>query len=337
MIKKNTYNFLIKKKDIFWSVKYFSFAIIAAFALSIAMYSVMLLVSEPAYVDEAIITTASTAIAKVEVTAEYISPMWSVFIFNTIAVFSAVIGTSLFSYIHPMMIGEIELRSKHPVYAHFSIILEKMMMPANRLIQKLVTIADKDFPSISAKTEDDTDSMWKNCGYENVDYHKFAYILPYTVPVMIILVNGFLIGILMAFFTFNGALTGFQIFGTKGILIGIIYNLIYFVISILPHGIIELPVILLAAALGYRFAFVQSHEVKNEDLFLGDTIEIAKKDVAQVIEITKNYMSSLYVRKMLVLMVCMLLLAAYIEIYVTLGIVETVMQALDTIIEAGLP
>jgi uncharacterized membrane protein SpoIIM required for sporulation len=333
MIKKKNYSFRLEKKNVFWSVKYFSFAIIVAFILSIAMYSVMLLVSEPAYVDEAIITTASAAVAKVEITAEYINPMWSLFIFNSIAVFSAVIGTSLFPFIHPMMIGEIELRSKHPVYAHCSIVIEKMMMPANRLIQKLVTIADRDFPSIRTKPEDDTDSMWKNCGYEKVDYHKFAYILPYTVPVMIILVNGFLIGILMAFFTFNGALTGFQIFGTKGILIGIIYNLIYFVISILPHGIIELPVILVAAALGYRFAFVQSHEVKNENLFLGDTIEIAKTDVAQVIEITKNYMSSLYVWKMLAIMIFMLLIAAYIEINVTGNVVESTMNLLDGFIE----
>lgn len=332
--------FLIQKRDILWSGKYFSFAIIAAFIISILMYSIMLLVSEPAHVDEAIITTASAAVAKVEVTADYINPMWSVFLFNSIAVFSVIIGTALFLFIHPMMIGEIELRSKHRIYANISIAMEKILMPFIKVVQRTVAFTDSDFPPINAEKEkenSESDSMWQYCGYGKSDYHKFAYMLPYTVPVMILLVNGFLLGILLAFFTFNGAITGFEIFGTKGILIGILYNLIYFFVSIIPHGIIELPAILVATALGYRFALIQSHEVKNQKLFLADSIETAKQDVAQILSITKEYLSSLYIWKMLALIICMLLLASYIEIYVTLGIVETVMQVLDTIIEAGLP
>ena len=105
-------------------------------------------------------------------------------------------------------------------------------MPINKLTHKLVAFVDKDFPSIMEKREvKELNSMWQYCGYGKTDYHKFAYILPYTVPAMIILVNGFLIGILLAFFTFNGAMTGYQIFGIKGITIGIFYNVVYFAVA----------------------------------------------------------------------------------------------------------
>jgi len=330
---KKQYCFLIKKKEIVWSAKYFSFAILIAFFLSILVYSVMFLISEPAHVDESIVVTASAAVAKVEITAEYINPVWSVFIFNSIAVLIAVIGSSLFIYVHPIMIGEIELRSRYLTYASISIAMEKILMPFNKLLQRSLTFIDSDFPGITTEKSNDSDSMWQYCGYEKSDYHKFAYMLPYTLPVMILLVNGFLLGILLAFFTFNGALTGFQIFGTKGILVGIIYNLAYFFISIIPHGIIELPAILLAAALGYRFAFIQSHEVKNKELFLGDNIKEAKQDVTRILDITKEYLSSLYIWKMLIIMISMLLVASYIEINMTGNIAEKTMIALDHLVE----
>ncbi|WP_406660294.1 stage II sporulation protein M [Methanolobus sp. ZRKC3] len=336
MIEKKHQQFRIKRKDIFWSARNFGLAIFTAFVFSMLMYSVMLLASQPAHVDEAIVSTASAAVAKVEITAEYISPMWSVFIFNSIAVFSAVIVTALFTFIHPMMIEEIKLRSRYRTYAYLSILIEKTLMPVNRLLQRSVAFADRDFAAINVEEGKDTDSIWQYCGYEKADYHKFSYMLPYTVPVMVLLANGFLMGILLAFFTFNGAITGFQLFGMKGIAAGSLYNISYFFISIIPHGIIEIPTILLAAALGYRFAFIQTHEVKNEKLFLGDSIESAKQDVAHILGITKEYISSIYVWKMIALMILMLLIAAYIEMHLTLRIVESVMAILDSLVEKGL-
>ena len=95
MIDEKNQHFSLKKKDVLWSVKYFIYAICTAFIISILMYSVMLLVSEPAHVDEAIITTASAAVAKVKVTSEYINPMWAIFLFNSIAAFGVIISVKL--------------------------------------------------------------------------------------------------------------------------------------------------------------------------------------------------------------------------------------------------
>ena len=164
---------------------------------------------------------------------------------------------------------------------------------------------------------------------EKYEYRMFSYILPYTVPLLILIVNGMLMGILLAFFTFNGAVTGFELFGDKGIVLGLLYNVVYFFISIIPHGIIEIPAILVAAAVGYHFAYIQAHDVIKCDFFTGDGTESLLKDTGYIFETTKEYLLSSYTWKMMVLIVLTLLLAAYIETYVTLGIVDKVMMAID--------
>ena len=116
---------------------------------------------------------------------------------------------------------------------------------------------------------DGTSSVWDLCVYTKNDYHMFAYILPYTIPVLILLVNGFLFGILLAFFVFNGAMSRYDIMGLQGMVIGVFYTFSFFVFSILPHGIIELPVLFLAASVGYKFAYVQSNAVADDGFFFG--------------------------------------------------------------------
>ena len=322
--------FQIKDKDLMWSAKTFTSSILISLVFSMILYTFMLAVSEPAPVSEAITSTASAATAKVVVTAEYINPMWAIFIFNSLAVFSASVGTGLFLLIHPLLVRDIELRTDNRVYSFFSVIFEKLLMPLNRLLQKIVSSRDQDFSALSKTGSEREGTIWQYCGYEKDDYRMFAYMLPHVVPLMILVVNGFLIGILLAFFIFNGAMTGFQLFGEKGIIVGLLYNVTYFFISIVPHGIIEIPVILLAAAVGRRFAYIQSHEVIDKELFLGDSIESLKNDVSNVMSTLKEYLNSRYLWKSFALMAIMLLIAAYIETYVTLRISENVMYLLDS-------
>jgi hypothetical protein len=327
-----SHSFSIRYKDLLWSAKTFSMSVVTAFVCSMVLYTFMFIIAEPAPVNEAIVSTATAATAKVVITAEYISPIWAIFIFNSIAALSATVGTGLFLIIHPLMASDIRLRPNNRIYASFSITFERILMPANRLLQKLAHRLDDDFPypEISDPAKE---GIWKYCGYTREDYRMFAYMLPYTIPFMIMIVNGLLMGILLAFFFFNGFLTGYELFGVKGILIGINYNLIYFFISIVPHGIIEIPAILLAAALGYRFARVQSLEVTGKGLFFGDSPESLKKDVSEVLATAKLYLTSRYLWKISAFIVMTLLAAAYIEAHLTSGIVDIVMKELDTIIE----
>lgn len=326
-------SFRISTKDIVWTTKIFMSAFLIAFVLGIIVYILTLTFAEPEPVSEAIMSTASAATAKVVVTANYISPMWAIFIFNSIAALSAIIGTGLFMYVHHMLIGDIAMRPKHPLYTRFSVAFEKMMMPAYLLLTRTTSMLDRDFPITRPKDYVKENTIWQYCGYGKEEYRMFSYILPFTVPLLILTVNGFLMGILLSFFTFTGAMVGYEIFGAKGIAIGLLYNAAYFFISIVPHGIIEIPAILVAAALGYRFAYVQAHDVINENLFNTGDLKTLKSDAAKVFASTRDFICSSYTWKMIALIILTLLIAAYIETYVTLDIVERVMQFLDTLIE----
>ncbi|WP_342303707.1 stage II sporulation protein M [Methanolobus sp. ZRKC5] len=326
---KNRNRFDISANDLKWSARVFMLSVASAFIIGIFAYILMLVFAEPEPVSEVIINTASAATAKVAVTSNYINPMWAIFIFNSIAASCAVVGTGLFMMVHQMLISDINIRPGHHLYARFSLFFEKMIMPVNMLLIKITSMVDKDFSSIKRNSEEKQGTIWQYCGYGKDEYRMFAYMIPYIVPLMILMVNGFLMGILLAFFTFNGAMTGFQLFGMKGILIGLFYNVIYFFISIVPHGIIEIPAILVAVALGYRFAHIQAHDVIDKELFNGNDIESLKEDSAYILATSKDYILSKYTWKMLGIIILTLLVAAYIETYVTLGIVDRVMQMLD--------
>ena len=337
--------FRIDIKDFLWSVKLFTASAIVACMLSIALYVVMTIFAEPQPVSTAIAATASAAMAKVEVGARYISPMWSIFMFNTIAIFTASFGTGFFSYIHNVFSGEFSFRSKHRIYAAISIKIDKLFTVFYRHIRHIASIFDPRFSEIKINVEErtgehtysdeETSSVWDLCGYTRDDYRMFAYILPYTVPVLILLVNGMLLGVLLAFFIFNGAMSGYEIMGLQGIVVGIFYTLSYFVFSILPHGIIELPVLFLAASLGYRFAYVQSKAVVDEGFFLDDDIESINRDVSRINSITAVYLKSGYLWGVFGVAVGLLLVAAYIEIYVTPEILECVMGVVESVLNGG--
>lgn len=331
---KDRTRFNISANDLKWSARVFMLSVASAFIIGIFAYILMLVFAEPEPVSEVIISTASAATAKVAVTSNYINPMWAIFIFNSIAVSCAIIGTGLFMLVHQMLISDIDMRAEHKLYARFSIFFERLIMPLNSLLIKITTIVDRDFSSIKRENQEKEGTIWQYCGYRKDEYRMFAYMIPYTVPLMIPMVNGFLMGILLAFFTFNGAMTGFQLFGMKGIAIGMFYNVIYFFISILPHGIIEIPAILVAVTLGYRFAYIQAHDVIDKELFNGNDIQSLKKDAAYIFGTTKDYIQSKYTWKMLGIIILTLLVAAYIETYVTLDIVDSVMQVLDSYVEA---
>ena len=323
----------IGMQDIRWTIRVFLLSVTIAFILSIVAYILTLTFAEPEPVSEVIISTASAATAKVEVTSNYIDPMWSIFIFNSIAATCAVIGTGLFMMVHNLLIVDIAMRPQHRIYARLSILFEMAMKPLYNLLIRMTAFVDSDFSSIRRSEQKKEGSIWDYCGYGKDEYRMFSYMLPYTVPLLILVVNGALMGILLAYFTFNGAMTGLDLLGTKGIVIGLLYNVTYFFISIIPHGIIEIPTILVAAALGYRFAHSQAHEVIDKDLFNQNDISGLKEDAAYTSAAVKGYILSGYTWKMLGMIILVLLVAAYIETYVTLGIMDSVMSMLDRYIE----
>lgn len=328
MSENKTPVFRISKNDIIWSVRTFVISALVAFMLSILLYATTFILTEPTFVDEAIISTATAATAKVAVTAKYISPLWALFIFNSIAALCASIGTPLFLLVHPMMLADIRFRETHSKYASIFIAFERLLMPLNRLLEKIVHRIDEKFP-YSEKDTSEKEGIWEYSGYTQAEYRMFAYMLPYTIPIMIVLVNGILMGILLAFFVFNGALDGYEMGGLKVVALGIGYTIIYFTISIIPHGIIEIPAILIAASLGYNFASTHATRVIDKGLFYGNTYESVKKDIDEVLADIRLYFSSGHVWKISATVVLMLLLAAHIEANITQDIVDNVMLWLE--------
>ncbi|MDF1533208.1 MAG: stage II sporulation protein M [Methanosarcinaceae archaeon] len=163
----------------------------------------------------------------------------------------------------------------------------------------------------------------------------FAYFLSYIVPVLMLIINGIILGIMLAFFVFNGAMSGYESMGMHGMVIGLFYTISYFVFSILPHGIIELPILFLAASLGYRFAHVQSEAIAKENFFMGDDIESINRDVSRINSMTSEYLKSRYLWTVFGIAVILLLIAAYIEIYVTPVVLEYAMGAVEQLLNVG--
>ncbi|AEH59894.1 protein of unknown function DUF95 transmembrane [Methanosalsum zhilinae DSM 4017] len=327
---KKTSRFSIGYLEFLWTVKVFMGFAVISFFFSTFIYMVMVVFAQPEPVNHAIATTAETAMTKVEVTAGYIPLMWSIFIHNTVAVLTACAGTGIFVYMHSLMIGELGIRKQHSTYSNISSRIERLLWPVYRLIHYTVSRFNTSVSETHREVPSTNEgSIWDLCGYTKNEYRTFSWIMPYTVPVLIIMVNGILIGILLAFVNFNSALIAYQLMGNPGIIIGILYSWVYFTVSVLPHGIIEIPVILVSAALGYRFARIQSGMITDNELFTGDNVDELKNDVEKINSVTREYLSSRYLWQFLLISIILLLIAAYIEVNITPVIMERSMQAIE--------
>ena len=176
------------------------------------------------------------------------------------------------------------------------------------------------------------DSIWYYSGFTGHDYQKIAQSLPHTIPVIIVVVNGMLIGLLLSYFIFNGILNGYEIMGLNGIVLGSVYSLSYCFSAILPHGVLELPALLLAVSIGHKFARIQSNLVHDKRLFLGSEIENIYQSLGYVDSTTKVYLKSKSMWILLTSVIFILLVAAYIEVYITPEFIKMVMETMDDIV-----
>ncbi|MFP4654952.1 MAG: stage II sporulation protein M [Methanohalobium sp.] len=324
--------FCTQKSDVFWSIKLFMLSVIFTFLLGFGIYLVMNFFSDPETVNNAVSTASSTAVKKVEVSSRYISLMWSIFIFNTIAAFTASFGTGLFVYIHHVLIGDLKHRTRHQKYLNVSIKTEHMFKQFFRKIHYITAKTDLGQKQTRDTIQDPKYSIWHYSGFTRQDYQKIAQILPHTIPVIIIVVNGMLIGLLLSYFIFNGILEGYEVMGLKGVVMGSIYSFSYCISAILPHGILELPALLLTAAIGHRFAKVQSNLVYDKRLFFGSDIKNINQSLEYVDSITGVYLKSKPLWHLFIPVTVMLLVAAYIEVYITPEFIEIVMDTMDNVI-----
>ncbi len=324
----------INAREMAWSIKMFAFFTIVSFAGSIAIYLILINFAQHQALDLAITTTTQRATAKVEVGARYTSEFWSILFFNSVALVIAAAGTGPFLYIHSVIYKEIRLRTQHPLYARLSSDAERLMTSSFKRNQNLIIKLKPELAHILPDSDDlkkkELDPISELCGYSKYDYRMFAATVPYLVPLLVLLANGVLLGMLLAYFTFNTVLAGYQVAGLFGMGIGLIYGLSYFTVSLIPHGIIEIPALLIATCIGYHFATIHSSAVIKEDLFLGEDLGSIGRDVKRINQISREVLSHSCFWNTTAMTLAMLIFAAYIETRITPSIINITLQYMNS-------
>lgn len=325
--------FHIGKQEALWSLKVFSMAVMVSWIISMVFYFLSLLSASPEPVNTAITSTTSMAMKKVDSAAKHLNLMWSIFLFNSLAVVTTSIGTGLLPYIQNIAISELKLRARNQKYTRFSVKLEKTFQLLNSHIKNAVQKLDPGIARLRIQDNSETqDSIWESANYNKENFRFLAYVIPYLIPIITLTLNGMLLGIMLSFFTFNGALSSYNLTGSQGIVPGILFSLSYFLAYILPHGIIELPVIITAATLGYRFARVYSGKILADKLLLGNEEASLERDIAYMNKVATEYIRSRYLLTMISMMLILLLVAAYIEANITPGVARQVADLIGVLL-----
>ncbi|WP_321420067.1 stage II sporulation protein M [uncultured Methanomethylovorans sp.] len=321
----NENNFHIGKQEIHWSVKLFIITVLISCFISMLFYFLSLVSSSSESVDMAITSTTSMAMQKVDSVAEHLNLMWSIFLFNSLAVVTTSIVPGLLSYIQNVSIAELKLRARNQKYTTFSVKLEKVFQFLISLIKDILQKLDPGVSRLRAQDNSEKEgSIWKCANYNKENFRLLAYVIPHLIPIITLTMNGMLLGITLSFFVFNGAISFYDFSGSQGIVPGILFSIVYFLAFILPHGIIELPVIIIAAAIGYRFARVYSGKILEDNLLLGDEVEKLERDLMIINDIAAAYIRSRYLWTMVSIMIVFLWAAAYIEANITPTIAQEI-------------
>lgn len=326
-------NFHITKREVCWSVKLFTIAVLISCFLSMFFYILSLVSSSSESVDMAITSTTSMAMQKVDSAAKHLDLIWSIFLFNSLAVVTTSIGPGILSYLQNISVAELKLRARNKKYTTISVKLEKLFRLLTLFIKDILQKLDPDVSRLRAQDySEKAGSIWKRANYSKENFRLLAYVIPYLIPVITLTMNGMLLGITLSFFVFNGALSFYGFTGYQGVIPGMLFSIAYFLAYILPHGIIELPVIIIAAALGYKFARTYSDKILNDKLLLSDEIEIIEKDLKTINDIAAVYIRSRYLWAMVSIMLTFLWIAAWIEANITPIIAQEVTNFLGFLI-----
>ncbi|HML25327.1 MAG TPA: stage II sporulation protein M [Methanomethylovorans sp.] len=328
MNNKEENDFHIVWHEIRWSSKIFILAMFIAWMTSMLFYFLSLATASPEPVNDAITSTAAMAMKKVNSAAEHLDLMWSIFLFNSLAVITASVGNGLLPFIQNISIAELKVRAHHQKYTTFSVKVEQLFQLASTLIKDSTQRLDPGIARLRDQDNSETeDSIWKRAKYSKEHFRLLAYVIPYLIPVITLTLNGMLLGII-----FNGTLSSYNLIGPPGIGQGILFSVSYFLAFILPHGIIELPVIIMAGALGYRFARVYSDKIVEDKLLSGNEAESLEKDISYLNSIATEYIRSSYLRTMVSGMLILLLVAAYIETNITPNVARQVADLISRLL-----
>ncbi|UCH02744.1 MAG: stage II sporulation protein M [Candidatus Bathyarchaeota archaeon] len=326
----------LKGKEFRWALKLFASCIGLTFGLwLILLVFSTLIFHSPKPLASITVDVLSLVVERV-ITLENRVGLWmAIFILNTVVVIVASTFSAFLLLTLSLEIHDLKYRMRHPRYNIIAKVMDKLgsvliWKPLFLIFKKL----DSSFKKIhySHPLNDSTQGIWRFCGYSNREFRNIFYIFPYMVPAITAIVNGIVIGMLLAVHIFMGAYNGLLIAGLPGLTAGMFINFISFLCYTMPHGILELYAFLTAIALGRRFALHYSNEIFERRLLLNHRLEELTKDVQYLTNMIKQFLKSRTVLISLAFIISLLFIAAYIETYITANIAENVLTFLiDTL------
>ena len=258
--------------------------------------------------------------------------LWmAIFILNVIvAVFASIAGALLILTL-PLEATDIRYRYAHSTYARVS---KKMDSFGYRLLWKNLIMLCQRFDVLpnqyNTHTAQNTPlGFWKLVGYSRSDFQKMFSILPFLIPALTAIVNGVVFGMVLIVTIFQGAYEGFLLGGGTGFFNGIAQQGLRFLAFTMPHGVLELSIIFSAIAVGHSFANLFTQELISQRLLIDHRIEVFEKNITYLVTFSKQFLRSKTMLFTLLLFSCVLFVAAYIEVYITPVIAESVIMIFD--------
>ncbi len=328
-----------QRQSFMWALKLFLISGGLAVGVWLLLFVVFTLVfTSP----EPVVSTTAAAVSLVMervVGLEGWVGLWmALFVLNTCVAVVASTSSALLLFLLPLQVPDIQYRMAHPWYERVAKGLDKLLYvlwkPSfwvfARFDQGFARRYEADPPSAQFQ------GVWRVCGYSGIGFRNIFSIFPFVIPALTAIINGSLIGVVLAVNLAMGAYTGFLTAGIPGLARGAGINVLYFLSAILPHGLLEISGLLLAIAVGQGFAVQYSNEIFERGLLLDHRLEGLDKDVRYLVTVTKRFLTSRRVLTTLVLIVGLLFLAAYIEAYITPTIMANVLTHLREIWGASL-
>ena len=322
----------VKREEFVWALKLFVKSIGLTLGLWLFLFVLSTWVfSDPEPLASATIDVVSLVMGRVGLLEEKVGLWMAIFALNTVVTVVASTASALLLLTLPFEVKDLKYRMAHPTYEKIAKIMDKVGItllwnPLFHIFKRF----NSSFAEIyrSEPPRNQFQGCWRFCGYSGTGFRNIYYIIPYLIPALIAIVNGIIIGMVLAVNIFLGAYDGFLIAGLRGLTVGVLLNFLYFLSVILPHGVIEVFAVLTAIAFGQGFASRYSNTILEQKLLMDHRLEELEKHVKYLVALTKQFLTSKTVLIPLTLVICLLCIASYIEVYITPNIAERVLTIL---------
>lgn len=324
----------VERAEFIWALKLFMKSIGLAFVLWLVLMAISTLAfSTLKPVVSVSMTVVGPQMKRLGALERRVGLWMAIFALNTVAaVIASTLGALIILILMPLQFKDLKYRTERSTYGRIAKIADKVAYIPWRPIFFLFKRFDNSFVGAyqgEASGPPVHEGVWMFCGYSREDFRKMVHIFLHIMPALAAIVNGIIIGMLLAIVVSMAAYSGFLTAGLSGLFVRASLGLVVFLSLTLPHGVLELFAFLSAIGIGHSFARLYSRELSDRNLLTGDRPEELEEEVKHLGALTMRFLKSKAVSKTLMLIICLLFVAAYIEAYVTPHIAERILSAIS--------